>query len=194
MPRAPLSEEQIEAFRTRAVSLATKLFAERGYEAVSMRALAGELGCSPMTPYRYFKNHEELISRVRTEAFRRFADKMQRCVHTEQCGADKLRSLKKAYIQFALEEANSYRIMFELGQESEEFDSDTIVESTRSFSPLHQATVQAVEEGTLAGDPLSLAHIFWANTHGLVMLELAGKLTMNRSIEDLAAMDERIFQ
>ncbi len=40
---------------------------------MTLRALAAELGCSPMTPYRYFENKAELFAVVRADAFRRFA-------------------------------------------------------------------------------------------------------------------------
>ena len=38
-----------------------------------MRQLADALGCSPMTPYRYFRNKDEILAAVRTAAFDRFA-------------------------------------------------------------------------------------------------------------------------
>ena len=34
---------------------------------------------------------------------------------------------------------------------------------------------------------MTLAHLFWASTHGLVSLELAGKLCHGRSLDQLAA-------
>ena len=54
MPRTALSEAEIEAFRHRAVIAAMKLFAERGYQGVTMRSVAAALGVSAMAPYRYF--------------------------------------------------------------------------------------------------------------------------------------------
>jgi hypothetical protein len=44
----------------------------------------------------------------------------------------------------------------------------------------------AVEEGFMNGDPLTIAHVLWANTHGLVSLHLSGKLLMGRSLKDLS--------
>ncbi len=188
MARAPLTEEEILQFRKRAVEVATALFAKRGFESVTMRGLASELGCSPMTPYRYFTNHEELIIAVKTRAFSRFADKMEESYQPGQSGLRNLRALKEAYIAFAVAHPDAYRIMFELRAT---VISAPLLEkaSYRGFSVLHSAMKQAVEEGDKQGNALSLAHLAWASTHGLVSLHLAGKLRMNRSIEELAAIE-----
>ena len=44
MPRVALRPADIAAFRGRVVDAAIKLFARHGYDAVTMRALAAELG------------------------------------------------------------------------------------------------------------------------------------------------------
>ena len=55
MPRN-LSRADVDAFRARLCAVAQKRFAKDGVEGVSMRQLADALGCSQMTPYRYFRN------------------------------------------------------------------------------------------------------------------------------------------
>jgi AcrR family transcriptional regulator len=186
VPRAALSQEQIDAFRDRAITAATGLFADLGYDAVTMRALANKLGCSPMTAYRYFENKSELFAQVRREAFTRFADR--------QCeagkglrGAKRLSHLGQTYVEFALDDPGAYRIMFELEQPPSGDYPDLDAEVARSFSYLHDATVEAVADGDLHGDPLTLAHLMWARVHGIVSLHLAGKLVMGRSLRDLIA-------
>jgi hypothetical protein len=44
---------------------------------------------------------------------------------------------------------------------------------------------EAVDSGALAGDPDTLAHLFWSGVHGIVALHLAGKLALGRSLSDL---------
>lgn len=184
MPRAALSLEQIEVFRDRAISAATALFAELGYEAVTMRALAAKLGCSPMTPYRYFDNKEELFAQVRREAFTRFADRQ--CAAGDGLrGAERLARLGQTYVEFALDDPGAYRIMFELEQPSSGEYPDLDAEVARSFSYLHCSVEEAVDDGSLSGDPLTLAHLMWARVHGIVSLHLAGKLVMGRTLHDL---------
>jgi len=186
MPRVALRPDDIAAFRRRASDAATRLFAAHGYEGVTMRALAAELGCSAMTPYRYLGGKEELFALVRADAFRRFADRQQQAADGGGDVIARLLRLKRAYIRFAVEQPDAYRIMFELRQPSPRDYPEVAEQSRRGFSYLHQAVTEAVAAGHFSGEPLTIAHLLWANTHGLVSLHLAGKLAMGRSLEALA--------
>ena len=155
-------------------------------DALTMRGIASALGCSAMTPYRYFENLEEIIALVRAEAFRRFADEQKKAFEASEGAEDCLHKLKHAYIQFALREPELYTIMFELPREEDQNYSELKTQSRRGFSYLVLATESAVEQGFMQGDPLTIAHVLWANTHGLVSLHLSGKLLMGRSLEDLS--------
>lgn len=185
MPRANLTREQVEAFRERAVDAATGLFAEHGYRGVTLRSVAAELGVSPMTPYRYFQNKEELFAMVRTEAFRRFADAQRDAAGRDQDAAAALQALGMAYVRFALEEPAAYHIMFELHQAPAGTYPELEKEQARAFSYLHSAVEGATAAGLISGEALHHAHLLWAQVHGLVSLHLAGKLEMGCSLEDL---------
>lgn len=185
MPRAALTVEELSAFRKRAVRAATRLFAERGYQGVTLRSLAKALGVSPMTPYRYFENKAELFAMVRTQAFRRFAEAQRDAVGEVDDPEESLRLLGAAYVRFALEEPDAYRIMFELSQAPAGTYPELETEQARAFSYLREAVKRGVEAGLLEGEPLRRAHLLWAQAHGLVSLHLAGKLIMGCSLEDL---------
>ena len=42
-----------------------------------MRQLAAELGVSPMTPYRYFEDKDDILAAVRANGFNRFAEALE---------------------------------------------------------------------------------------------------------------------
>src|ERR1700752_4044351 len=76
MPRV-LTETDVAHFRDRLGAPAERLFAEKGPDAVTMRQLAAELGVSPMTPYRYFHDKEDILAAVRTNGFNQFAEALE---------------------------------------------------------------------------------------------------------------------
>jgi AcrR family transcriptional regulator len=193
MPRVALQQDEIAAFRARATGAAMKLFAKQGYEGVTMRALADELGVSAMTSYRYVNGKDELFALVRAEAFRRFGNALAAAAAKVATPTARLMRLKRAYIQFALDESDAYRIMFEVRTPDAKTDADEDVdtESRRAFGFLHEAVKAAVDERALSGDALAIARLLWASTHGLVSLFLAGRLSL-RALEQLSAVDHEL--
>ena len=187
MPRPPLSEAEVQAFRKKAIRVATRLFARDGYAAVTLRAIAEGLGTSHMAPYRYFENKAEIFAMVRADAFRRFSDVQEHAFASSDEPFERLFSMRAAYVRFALDHPDEYRVMFELGQESEELYPKLAEESRRSFTVLERAVTLAVEAGVLAGEPRLVAHLLWAQIHGMVSLHLAGKLTLGFTLDELLA-------
>ena len=172
-----LSAAEVDAFRARLCAVAQHRFATEGRDGVSMRQLADALGCSPMTPYRYFRNKDEILAAVRTAAFERFAAALER-------GASKARgdlgaqgrAVGEAYIRFALSEPEAYRLMFDLSQPHPDRYPELVRATARARHLMSASLEKLVEAGIFAGDPQLLGYVFWATMHGLIVLRLAGKL------------------
>ena len=183
MPRAALSQDKVDEFREALCACATELFAESGYEAVTMRALAKRLGCSPMTPYRYFENKAEIFDAVRSAAGSRFAEAIAGGARSDADLRERLRAMGRAYMNFALAEPSAYRILFELdlGERGVRRDQESI----RGWTIMRGVVEEAVQARVLAGDPDVVAHLYWSGIHGLVALHLSGMLAFGHSLEEL---------
>ena len=185
MPRAALSTDEVQAFRDRICDAAAHLFAEQGYEAVTLRSVAAAVGCSPMTPYRYFPGgKDEIFAAVRAASFGEFADATIRSADGIEDPFERLAAGGREYVRFALDRPDQYRLMFELGQPMTDHP-EVMAQGERAWAPLRENVEAAIEAGVLAGDADTVAHVMWSALHGLVSLHLAGKLQMGRSIEDL---------
>ncbi len=184
MPRAALSPDEVEEFRDALCEAATRLFGAHGYAGVTLRALAGELGCSPMTPYRYFDNKAAIFAAVREASFARFAQAQQSAAATAREPVAKLRALCEAYVRFAIDEPAAYRIMFELDPPEDEVPHMRSAEHA-SWTTMRDVVAEAVATGVLRGDPDIVAHLLWSGVHGLVSLHLAGKLVLGATLDDL---------
>jgi len=186
VPRAALSEPEITAFRDRICEAAAKLFAENGYQAVTLRAIASELGCSPMTPYRYFPGgKDEIFALVKATVYGRFAAAQERAAAGSSDPAERLMALGRAYVDFALAEPDGYRIIFELHQNPASAHPDLLEQGERAWRPLHSSVAAAIDAGVLGGQADTVAHILWSALHGVVSLHLAGKLRNERMLGDL---------
>lgn len=183
MPRS-LDESEVEAFREEICRVASRRFAESGVGGVTLRALAKELGCSPMTPYRYFKNKEEIFQAVRVDAFRRFNERQLAVGEQHTDPVERLRATARQYVRFAQDDPQAYRIMFQLDP-PDGAEHDTQDELERGWAYLVDTMRQAIDQGAFEGDPQDLAHCAWTSLHGLVTLHLAGKLRLGRTVEEL---------
>src|SRR4029077_5422610 len=110
MPRI-LTQSDVADFRERLCDVATRMFDARGPEGFTMRELAAELGVSAMTPYRYFKDKEDILAAVRARAFNRFAESLETALKTEAQDAG---CVHRAYVAFAFGEPAAYKLMFDL--------------------------------------------------------------------------------
>ena len=93
MPKT-LSSDDIQQFRETMRRVAENAFATRGAQGVTMRELAKELGCSAMTPYRYFRDKDEILAMVRAAAFNRFAARLEAAAK-EAPGTDRSRRQRR---------------------------------------------------------------------------------------------------
>src|SRR3954471_12614144 len=108
MPRV-LSETDVADFRERLCEAAERLFAERGPDAVTMRQLAAELGVSPMTPYRYFHDKDDILAAVRTNGFNRFAQALETARAGGKSARAKGAAVGEAYLAFAFRHPHTYK-------------------------------------------------------------------------------------
>jgi AcrR family transcriptional regulator len=191
MPRAALTPHEIAETREQICAAAAGLFAEHGFAGVTLRGIAAELGCSPMTPYRYFDDKAAIFQAVRSAAFERFADALEAGARRERDPERRLQLLGEAYVHFAIAESSDYRIMFQLDQEADSARSDLQPQEGRAWGVLCDAVAAAIDAGVIAGERDTLAHLFWASLHGLASLQLANKLQLGR---DVASLIEPMMQ
>lgn len=184
MPRT-LSAEQVTEFRTRLCAVAQHRFATQGRDAVSMRQLADALGCSPMTPYRYFRNKDEILAAVRAAAFDRFAAALERAAAGARDPAVAGQAVGQAYVRFALEDPDGYRLMFDVSQPHPDRYPELMRASGRARATMTASIEALVAAGVFHGTPELLGLAFWSAMHGLVMLHLAGKLPGEPSFETI---------
>lgn len=191
MPRV-LTETDVADFRERLCAAAERLFAERGPDAVTMRQLASELGVSPMTPYRYFHDKDDILAAVRANGFNRFAEALEKARDEGRSARGKGAAVGEAYVRFALEHPHTYKLMFDLNQPDEGKYPELVEAGRRARATLSDYVNDLIADGVLAGDPEQIGTMFWAAAHGAVVLELAGKLPPGTAQELHHAMGQVI--
>lgn len=196
MPRI-LSNADVADFRERLCEAAADIFVELGHDRFNMRELAGRMGISAMTPYRYFKNKEDIFSAVRARAFGRFADRLEIAQATPGSAAEKSAAVARAYIQFALEERAHYKLMFDMAQPQVDTLSTLALQERRARATMTEHVRNLVDEGIFEGDPELIGPVMWSALHGAVVLHLAGKFDdadFNRVLTEIMRVFGRAYR
>jgi AcrR family transcriptional regulator len=183
MPKT-LSPDDIQQFREAMRRVAENAFATRGAEGVTMRELARELGCSAMTPYRYFRDKDEILAMVRAAAFNRFAARLEAAAKTATETDHSI--VSEAYVAFALDEPHAYRLMFDLAQQASDYP-ELATASQRAWRMLGTHFERLVEAGILEGDPQLIGYAYWASLHGFTTLALANQLPLPQAQQPAGA-------
>src|SRR6185437_2906711 len=186
MPRY-LTEQDIADFRAELCKVATERFARFGYEGVTMRQLAEALGCSPKTPYRYFKDKADILATVRAQAFGRFADALEKAAASAPDAAARGRAIGEAYLNFALRNPHAYRIMFDIDAPIDETHPELGPQAERAARYITRGAEEMAQAGVIDVDPTLFGWTNWAAIHGIVMLYQSGMLVHGPDYKALAA-------
>ena len=176
MPRY-LTEQDIADFRAELCRVATERFARFGYEGVTMRQLADALGCSPKTPYRYFKDKADILATVRAQAFAGFADALEKAASGATDPLERGRRTSEAYIAFALKNPHAYRIMFDIDAPIDERHPELAPQAERAARYITKGAESLADAGVIDVDAKMFGWGMWAALHGIVMLHQSGMLT-----------------
>jgi AcrR family transcriptional regulator len=184
MPRY-LTDKDIADFRSELCKVATERFARFGYEGVTMRQLAEALGCSPKTPYRYFKDKADILATVRAQAFAKFADALEAA--SKGPATERGWRSTEAYLTFALKNPHAYRIMFDIDAPIDGKHPELGPQAERAARYITRGAEEMAKAGIIDADPAMFGYAIWAAIHGIVMLHQSGMLAHGPDYKKLSA-------
>ena len=158
------------------VETAVRMIQDEGVQALTLRGVGARLGVSRTALYRHFDDKQALLARVASEGFKRFHEALAAAVARAANGRrDPMPAMAAAYLRFARANPSHYQTMF----------SGVLTDWTgvSRSGPARRGGVQRAarhhppraEAGThsSAGDPIELAEITWAMSHGIATLGMA---------------------
>ncbi|WP_329403835.1 TetR/AcrR family transcriptional regulator [Streptomyces melanogenes] len=177
--------------------------ADAGASALSLNAIAKQIGVSGPALYRYFANRDELITELIRDAYRSLADTFR-----ARAGAD-VAELAYALRRWALDDPQRYFLVYGTPVPGYRAPEDTTRIASEIMAVLLDACAAVAPDATplddhLAGhrswarehqappSALSRALLFWTRLHGVLALELAGHFNgMGFAPEELYAAETR---
>jgi len=170
---------------------------EEGVQALTLRSVGARLGVSRTALYRHFDDKQALLARVAAEGFKRFHEALATAVARASAKrANPMPAMAAAYMRFALSNPSHYQTMFSGVLTDWTRYPELVRHAEGAFNVLLDTIRGEQQQKRMApGDPLDLAEITWALSHGLATLGLARQLRRTRGqLQDLAVLGSTVLE
>jgi len=161
------------------IKAGVEILAREGVGGLSLRKVAHKAGVSHAAPYAHFADKQALIAAISTEGFRQLYERIGTV--KEKYQAEPSRQLVEAawaYVQFALEDRDRFKVMFSGVLEKEHDYPDFVAEAHRSFQQVKTIIEANQAAGVLRSGPSDLVALSaWGMIHGFIMLLLEGQIS-----------------
>jgi AcrR family transcriptional regulator len=185
--RTPARRGEGERLRGEIVEAAIALIADRGDEAVSMRAIARAVGVTPPAVYLHFTDKRELMLAILEHVF---AD-LGRALEEADSGEPRarVRALVRAYVTWGIAHPGRYKISYE-GAIARQLPPD----SERAFARPHLERLAAAMAAIRPDDAVRSATRLWACAHGVVSLRInKPQAPLGDAVEDAMALTDALL-
>jgi AcrR family transcriptional regulator len=165
--------------REKILGAAREMFADEGYDSVTMRAIAKRIEYTSTAIYHHFPSKQALLTELCECDFAGLGQHFQNHIAAGD-PIERLRAVGLAYLRFAEEVPNQYRFMFMTVRPIMEHCPETAEEhrtnpERNAYMFLRNVCLEAIEQDRFRpefSDPDIIAQIFWSMIHGLVSLQI----------------------
>ena len=161
------------------ISAGVEILAREGVGALSLRKVAKKVGVSHSAPYAHFKDKQALIAAISIEGFKKLLAELQNTFEKYRANPDRL-LLETAwvYFEFALQEKDTFKVMFSGILEKEKNYPDLVDVVQQTFQMVVNVVSICQLNGILrAADADLTSVVVWSQIHGLISLYLEGQIS-----------------
>ena len=175
----------IKVTKEQMIEAAYQMTRKNGFESVTARRLAKELGCSTQPIFRVYPGMDALKEEVREKASAEFNEKLTAGLLKDSQMMATLQNVGMTYLEFAVQEKNLFRMLFlEESPEGGRFEDMLYGRDLKS--------ILLKKEGKPGAPVLSLVerqYLFmqmWIFAHGMASMAVTGDLSLDeKDIRDL---------
>ena len=174
--------EEKERRRAEILDAAERLYAEKGWDAVTMDQVARGARLSRALVYVYFRDKEELLFGIGERAMLALRDRFVAASALASNGMDKVRAIGRAYMTYAIELPHYFDACSRFNAHApDSVDDGTNASACNEAGDLALGeVVRAIEvgkqDGTIradVGESMMLAVALWSFTHGIIQISMA---------------------
>ena len=147
----------------------------------SLRDLANSAGVTHAAAYRHFSSKKAILLEIAKEGYSNLSNKFKKILENQ---ADDIEGLGQAYVQFAVENPERFKIMFHPDIKLSEESTSPESLGFETFSHLLSAVELNIKNGNfIQQDDKLIAMTAWASVHGLSTLIVNDNLQKKMNID-----------
>lgn len=184
MPRSSAGPTRQRLTRERIVAAAVEMVEDVGYEALALRGLAQRLEVTAPALYDHFRSKSDVLGAVASVGY----EHLNAMFDVGDARAiDRCRNRARAYIRFAQERPELFRVMFLYRPEAVAIEADNqLGAADTTFERGLADLAQAVADGDLIDrDPVQLNLTLWAALHGVASIALIAPPLADQVADDV---------
>ena len=145
--RPPRNESDIAEYRSKIAKQALAIYRAEGFDAVSMRRLAKEVGCAPMTIYAHFEGKHDILRYLWADVLADMSSEIQGKLERIDAPAERLQMAAHTFVSYWVDHPDHFRLVF-MSNDVTRSDVSTFVKDEgtlahfRMFSELVQVILQ----------------------------------------------------
>lgn len=110
--RPPRSKTDILEIRSKIAKHALKIYRAEGFGAVSMRRLAKEVGCAPMTIYAHFGGKTDILRYLWADVLAEMSDEIQKELILIVVPVERLQRAAQTFVSYWITHPDHFRLVF----------------------------------------------------------------------------------
>lgn len=161
------------------IKAGVEILSKEGIEGLSLRKVAQRAGVSHNAPYSHFPDKQSLIAAISTEGFKQLYEELGLAISAHPTEPKKqLQEGAQRYVQFAMNNTDTFKIMFSGVLEKEKEYPAFVEISHKTFDRVVEIVRACQDAGILRPSPAEIMAVaVWGQVHGILALRLEGQIS-----------------
>ncbi len=186
------SDHSRDEIREMAIAAAAKHVEKEGFQSLTARKVAAEIGYTVGTLYHVFRNFDDLLIHMNAQTIDEMAGLIQQHARKKRNPEVRIRTMAESYVKYASDHPDRWRLVFEHQaprglptpvqmKERRDVMFEMVADNLREISP--QRIPQEIDHTATA---------LWSGIHGICILALTGKLYLGGAFSMVKLIDTLI--
>lgn len=169
------NEHSHDKIKQMAIDAGRNILETKGFSGLSARNVAGEIGYTAGTLYNVFDNFTDLICHINSKTLDDLKAYLEASLKPGQSGVDAILQLGQSYIEFARDNTNLWRSLFEFQHPDNYQIPKWYSDKVDSAFELPVRIIAPMFDGDM-DRAIYEARVIWGGVHGICLLGMSRRL------------------